>query len=106
MASIVWTETALNDMNGIAEYISLDSAFYAKQFVAKIFLAVNKLEKYPELGKQIRELSKFSYKEILFKKYRIIYRLQADTIYIITVHHSSRLLENSEYYSSLYDDDL
>ncbi len=46
MAEIIWTETALNDINNIAEYISLDSAFYAKQFVHKIFLAANKLESF------------------------------------------------------------
>ena len=31
MASIIWTENALNDIDNIASYISKDSEFYAKQ---------------------------------------------------------------------------
>ena len=33
MASITWTENALNDIDNIASYIGKDSEFYAKQFV-------------------------------------------------------------------------
>ena len=36
MASIVWTENALNDIDNIALFISKDSEFYAKQFVKKL----------------------------------------------------------------------
>jgi plasmid stabilization system protein ParE len=56
MAKIIWTETAINDINSIAEYISLDSEFYAKQFVQKIFAAADKLEKFPQIGKTVPEL--------------------------------------------------
>jgi len=103
MAEIVWTETALKDINSIAEYIALDSTYNAKQFVQKIFLAASKLEKFPNIGKAVRELSGRDYREILFKRYRIIYRNQFDTIYIISVHHSSRLLENNETFKDLFE---
>lgn len=36
MVEIIWTETALEDIDSIVAYISLDSFFYAKQFVQKI----------------------------------------------------------------------
>lgn len=66
MAEIIWTETALNDIDSIAEYISLDSVFYAKQFVQKIFLAADKLKKFPEIGKIVPELKTYHYREIYF----------------------------------------
>lgn len=103
MAEIIWTETALNDINSIAEYISADSDFYAKQFVQKIFLAASKLEKFPEIGKIVPELSAYNYREILFKRYRIIYRIHLDLIYIVSVHHSSRLLESNEIFTDLLE---
>ena len=103
MAEVIWTQTALDDINSIAEYISLDSVFYAKQFVEKIFLAVNKLEKFPAIGKIVSELSNLTYREILFRKYRIIYRTNSDKVYIISVHHSSRLLENNEHFKDLFE---
>ncbi len=103
MAKIIWTQTALADTNAIAEYISLDSVFYAKQFVERIFLAANKLERYPEIGKIVPELPAHNYREILFRKYRIIYRIDPTDVYIISVHHSSRLLSNNEHFKNLFE---
>ncbi len=67
MAEIIWTATALSDIDSIAAYISLGSAFYAKQYVQKIFLTAERLENYPEVGKVVPELSFYNYREILFK---------------------------------------
>lgn len=103
MAQIIWTETALNDIDNIAEYISLDSAFYAKLFVQKIFLATNKLKAFPEIGRVVPELSIYNYREIIFKNYRIIYRADSDNVYIISVHHSSRLLSNNQNFKNFFE---
>jgi toxin ParE1/3/4 len=96
MAEIIWTATALNDVDRIAKYISADSEFFAKQFVEKIFAATDILQKYPSIGKPLQELPGSIYREILLKKYRIIYRFDSDKVFVITVHHSSRLLSNNE----------
>jgi len=37
MAEIVWTESALNDLDDIGDYIAKDSARYAELTVAKLF---------------------------------------------------------------------
>ncbi len=105
MAEIIWTETALSDIDNIAAYIAQDSYFYATQFVRKIFLVVKKLEKYPEIGKAVPELIAYEYREILLNKYRIIYRKDASFVYIISVHHSARLLINNDHFKNLFDND-
>jgi plasmid stabilization system protein ParE len=33
---IIWTDTAINDLKGIKEYISRDSEYYATQIIDKI----------------------------------------------------------------------
>ena len=104
MASIRWTKSALSDINNIAEFISKDSEFYAKQFVTKLIDSAVKLERFPEIGRALRELPQSGYKEILFKKYRIIYKTKADVVYIISVHYSARLLENNEIFRNLFDE--
>jgi plasmid stabilization system protein ParE len=103
MAKIIWTQTALADTNAIAEYIALDSVFYAKQFVERIFLATDKLQRYPEIGTIVQELPGQNYREILFRKYRIIYRIVSSDVYIISVHHSSRLLSDNEHFKKLFE---
>ncbi len=104
MASIIWTQIALDDIHNIAGFIGKDSEFYARQFVKKLINATLKLETYPEIGKPLRELQQSEYREILFKKYRIIYRIQAENIYIISVHHSAKLLENNDSFTNLLND--
>ena len=37
MAEIVWTESALNDLDDIGDYIAKDSIRYAELTVAKLF---------------------------------------------------------------------
>jgi toxin ParE1/3/4 len=101
MAEIIWTASALNDIDRIADYISADSMFYARQFVQRIFDASSKLARYPEIGKPLPELPGSIYREILLQKYRIIYRYDKDEVFIITVHHSARLLSNNETFKDL-----
>ncbi len=52
MASIIWTESALSDTNNIADFISRDSEFYAKQFVKKLIDGTLKLEAFLKLANQ------------------------------------------------------
>ena len=70
----------MTDIDNIASYISKDSEFYAMQFVKELISATLKLESFPEIGKIIRELPQSDYREILFKKYRIIYRIDVDRV--------------------------
>ncbi|HEX5151711.1 MAG TPA: type II toxin-antitoxin system RelE/ParE family toxin [Parafilimonas sp.] len=104
MASITWTENALNDIDNNASFISKDSEFYAKQFVKKLINATLKLKSFPEIGKTIRELPQSNYREILFRKYRIIYKIDDDKVYVITVHHSAQLPENNDTFRNLSDE--
>lgn len=103
MAEVIWTDTALNDIDAIAEYISIDSQFYATEFVKKVLTASNELEKFAEIGKIVPELPSYDYREILFKRYRIIYLIKANIVYIISVHHSSRLLSSNENFANFFE---
>ena len=103
MASVIWTEPASKDINDITEYISRDSVYYASKLTKNIFEITASLGKYPDIGKPVPELSPSNYKEILFKKYRIIYRIELSNIYIISVHHSSRLLSNNETFKDIFE---
>ena len=67
MVSIIWTAEALQDIDNIAAFISMDSEFYAKQFVQRLFAAVVKLERYPEAGKPLPELPQSPYREIFLR---------------------------------------
>lgn len=100
MASIIWTDTAQSNLIEIREFISLDSSTHAAVTIDAIYTKAQILERFPEIGKELKELPGKAYREILFKKYRITYRLHRDIVYIMSVYHSSRLLINNRIFKS------
>ena len=50
MAEVIWTESALSDLNDIGEYISKDSIRYAELTVIKLFESPDILELNPLAG--------------------------------------------------------
>jgi len=67
--------------------------------VKTVFDAVQRLGLFPESGRVVPEFEKSEIREIILGNYRIIYRYSPDLVEILTVYHSSRLL-NDETVSS------
>lgn len=94
MAGIVWSPQALDDLNAIRDYIALDAPRTARRFIRRIFDKVDRLEAFPLSGTIVPELGRKEFRQVLLKKYRIIYRVHTDELVeIVTVYHGSRLLD-------------
>ena len=96
MAKIIWSEQSLQDLESIAEYISRDSPHYARLFVESIFQYVEMLENFPAIGRKVPEADSESIREIIYKRYRIIYQYHHNEIEILAVIHGSRLISGLE----------
>jgi addiction module RelE/StbE family toxin len=92
MARIIWTEPALNELDEIADYISLDDPNAAKNLVRKAFSSVEHLEHYPESGKLLSEFDYSVYREIVVRPCRIFYRYENDNIFIIHIIRQEQFL--------------
>ncbi len=92
MAKIIWTEPALMDLNEIAEYIALDKPTAANSLVQKIFTKTERLEDFPNSGRNPPELKKSRYKEIIVNPCRIFYRIDGSNLYILYVMRSEKKL--------------
>jgi toxin ParE1/3/4 len=90
MAQINWTKQALSDLSRIAEYIEKDSPFYAARVVGKIKAIVEILGAQPLIGRTVVEAPNEHRREIVTGAYRIIYRIQADAIFVLAVIHGAR----------------
>jgi toxin ParE1/3/4 len=87
------TRLAINDLEGIYSYISIDSIKYAKVQVLRIRNKTKILIKYPLAGKPVPEYENNSYREPIEGRYRIIYKIvHKNQIDILTIHHSARVL--------------
>jgi toxin ParE1/3/4 len=95
MARIRWTPQSADDLDAIAEYIASDSPHYARLFVLKVISAIDRLERFPEIGRVVPEMNDPAVRELILGNYRIVYRLNADVVEILTIYHGSRLLDSS-----------
>jgi toxin ParE1/3/4 len=90
MAQIIWTEPALFDLEGIAEYIALSNPIAAAELVVKIVEKVERLESFPKSGKVPAEIPELGYREVVVPPCRIFYREESKLVYIIHVCREER----------------
>ena len=92
MVKIKWTNHALEELDDIANYISIDSPKYAQILVKQIYEMVSHLKQYPKLGRKVPEYGDPELREILYNTYRIIYLIKKEHLEIISIIHGSRKL--------------
>ena len=89
---MIWTEPAVLDLDGIAEYIALDDPLAASRYVRRVLDRVERLEAQPKSGKRTPELPRSPYREVVVPPCRVFYRVEGDAVYILYVMRSERLL--------------
>jgi addiction module RelE/StbE family toxin len=92
---IVWSPRALDDIDSIAAYIARDSAAYASAVVSKIIKSSRTLRRFPFAGRIVPEFEDANLRERFVYSYRVIYRIEGQTVTIAAVIHGRRMLENA-----------
>ena len=90
---ILWTRTALSNLDAIAAYIARDNPSRATSFVGEIKDKTELLAQFPAIGRPgrvpgTREL-------VVHENYVIPYRVKDGSVQIIRVHHVARLWPQS-----------
>src|SRR5947199_171319 len=93
---IVWSPMALERVNEIADYIVENSVEAARVWLMDIFGAVDRLKELPESGRSVPEVKRPNIRELIFKNYRVIYRIERKQLAILTVRHSRQRLPLKE----------
>jgi toxin ParE1/3/4 len=89
MASVIWSETALQDLLQIREYISKDSHVYADSVIDQIYEKVEILKLFPNSGKEVI-IANQKLHEIISSPFRILYYNENEDILILTIVHMKR----------------
>ena len=92
--NIQWTEPAIESLQAIKNFISLDSRYYGQIFVERIIQQVEKLKLFPEIGRIVPEYKQENIREIIFGNYRIVYHSYKNSIVVLNIIHSSRDFTN------------
>ena len=92
MARLIWTEPALADLETIAEYIALDKPEAARQYVQRVFAAVDRLSRFPKSGPVSPELPHLPYRQISVPPCRVFYRVEGRDVLIVFVMRAEQRL--------------
>ncbi len=87
---IEWTAPAVEDLQGIVDYIARDSTVYAEAMAGRIIRAGDRLAFFPKQGRVVPEGGDPSVREIIVQPYRVLYRLKRDRVQILAVIHGGR----------------
>ena len=91
---VTWSQQAVADLRSIHDFIARDSHYYAKKVVHDIRELVDELNGLPKMGRMVPELNEEAVRELLLYSYRIIYETKDEEIFVLTVVHQRKNLNN------------
>jgi toxin ParE1/3/4 len=92
-----WAEEAVCDLEEIVGYVAADSLVNARNLLARLRSRAASLDVTPLRGRVVPELARFairSWRELVAKPYRIIYRVAEKEVYVLAIFDGRRDLED------------
>ena len=89
---IIWSEQARDDLQAIVLFIARDNPNVAESFGYRLMSKVDALAQFPQLGRVVPEENDESVREIIFRSYRIIYKILAEKqiVALARIWHGAR----------------
>jgi len=105
---VLWAAPAVDDLTEILEYIRRkERPATARKILQEIKKIGDRLKDFPGRGRIVPELLRTmgiqQYRELIHKRWRMIYRIEAARVYVLRVIDSSRNLEDLLLISGLRD---
>ncbi len=92
MVEIRWSPLATDDYESIIRYFKKTAPKFAKNFAIKIIFIIENLSNFPNMGRIVPELESSEIREIIYRNFRIIYRLKDNILEIARIIHGNRIL--------------
>ena len=89
-----FSQQAQNDLEQIFYYIADDSINNASSFILQLEKKVYSLKLFPDRHPLIPENEFFGtdYRHLIYKKYRIVYRIAERSVFVLRIFHGAKLL--------------
>jgi plasmid stabilization system protein ParE len=93
---VVWSPLAIERATEAAAYIAKDSPESARRWVDGLFAVVATLAHLPERGRRVPDLPRPDIRELRVGSYRVVYRIEAKRVAVLTVRHLRRRFDSEE----------
>jgi addiction module RelE/StbE family toxin len=93
---VIWTETAKRDLEDIVYFIAIDSKQRATKTLKRIRTKASSLRRTPMRGRVVPELLDLglkTWRELILSPYRIIYRVEGQRVFVLSVLDGRRNVE-------------
>jgi len=89
---LIWSPAARDDLHDIIIFIARDNPERAMSFGYELISQTDRLQGFPEIGRMVPEYRNSNIRELIFRPYRLVYRLNHDRqlCEIARVWHSAR----------------
>ena len=89
---LIWSPAARDDLHDIVTFIARDNPNRAMSFGYELISETDRLQQFPELGRAVPEYRNDLIREIVFRRYRIVYRLNhtKESCEIARIWHAAR----------------
>ena len=95
---VIWAKVANTDLVEIIQYIRTHNPIAAADNLNKIKAKVSELTLFPQKGRIVPELKQqgiLQYRELIISPWRVIYRISAHHVYVVSVIDARRNIEDS-----------
>lgn len=98
---VVWSPLAIERAYEAAAYIADDKPEAALRWLEGLFEVTDPLERFPESGRIVPEIGLPEFREVVYRKAcRVVYRLEASRVSILTIRNFAQRLDLNELNSS------
>ena len=92
MVEIRWSPIATDDYESIIKYYEKTAPKFAQNLAKKIMYIIENLIRFPKMGRIVPELENVEIREIIYRNFRVLYRLKENILEIVRIIHGSRPL--------------
>ena len=93
---VVWSPLAERRAIEAFDAIAKDRPQAAAKWLRELLARVGTLDRFAKRGRVVPEIGKPAYRQILHHPYRIVYRVDAKQVVVLTIRHSRRDWDSSE----------
>jgi toxin ParE1/3/4 len=72
---LIWSPVSRDDLRDIVRFIASDNPRRAESFAYELMAQTDMLQDHPEIGRIVPEHRNATIREIIFRPYRIVYRV-------------------------------
>ena len=87
---VIWSEQVLVRLIELQDFVGRANPTAAERLIHRIVERGDGLSKFPEMGRTVPELPGTGIREIIEGHYRIVYRIQAKVVQVLTVFEGHR----------------